>query len=114
MDQRNQTEKQTNNVVVVSAIAYLTLVGWFIAIFFLNKPKDPLADFHIRQALGINLLLLACGIVFIIPVLGWVVGAFGYFLALVLWILGIISAIRGEEKEVPLLGEKFQEWFQGL
>jgi uncharacterized membrane protein len=48
--------------------------------------------------------------VFWIPLIGWVL-AIGLF---VLWIMGLISAIQGEEKKVPILGEYAQEWFKGI
>jgi uncharacterized membrane protein len=30
---------------------------------------------------------------------------------LVLWIMGLISAIKGEMKPVPLMGPLYQKWF---
>jgi len=30
----------------------------------------------------------------------------------VLWIIGLIAAVQGEEKPVPVLGAQFQQWFQ--
>ena len=32
----------------------------------------------------------------------------------VLWIIGLISAIQEEKKELPLLGNHFQKWFANL
>jgi hypothetical protein len=32
----------------------------------------------------------------------------------VLWVIGLMGAINGQEKPVPILGEKFQEWFKSL
>jgi len=32
----------------------------------------------------------------------------------ILWIIGLIGAIQGEEKKVPLLGDQFQEWFRNI
>jgi uncharacterized membrane protein len=32
----------------------------------------------------------------------------------VFWLLGLISAVQGEMKPVPVLGEQFQEWFKGI
>ncbi|MFT5167006.1 MAG: putative membrane protein [Saprospiraceae bacterium] len=114
MEPENNMENKSNNPIVVSVIAYITLIGWLISAFILNKPKQPLCNFHIRQALGINLLFIVSGFVSIIPVLGWIAGAVGYILAIVLWVIGLIAAIQGEQKEVPVLGQKFQVWFQGL
>ena len=33
---------------------------------------------------------------------------------LILWVIGLIGAIQGEEKKVPLLGDMFQDWFKGI
>ena len=112
MEESNHTGG-VNNPKVVSIISYLALIGWIIA-FLLNKPRSELASFHLRQSLGINLMWVAGGFFFIIPILGWIAGVLTYVLALVLWIIGIVGAIEGEQKIVPVLGEKFQEWFQGL
>jgi len=49
-----------------------------------------------------------------VPLIGWAAGIIGYVIAVFLWTLGIYYASKGEEKEVPILGEKFQEWFQAL
>jgi hypothetical protein len=34
-----------------------------------------------------------------------------YIFIIVLWGYGFITALQGEQKEVPLLGDKFQKWF---
>jgi len=34
--------------------------------------------------------------------------------AIVLWFIGFIGAIQGEEKRVPFLGDQFQEWFKSI
>ncbi len=99
----------------ISIISYLTLIGWVIALVLNQQKKDPLASFHIRQVLGIMLLGFAVSIVGgMIPIIGWVISIFASILILVLWIIGFIGAIQGEYKQVPLLGDKFQEWFKAL
>ena len=35
-------------------------------------------------------------------------------LIFILWLISLISAIKGEEKELPVVGEHFQNWFRGL
>ena len=94
-------------------IAYLWIIGWIIAFIMNNDKKNSFAGFHIRQALGLVILLT------IINILDWQIGLgmiswildIGVF---VLWILGFIGAIQGEEKKIPLLGDQFQEWFKGI
>ncbi len=114
MSPQNQVQDKMNNPIIASCIAYLTLAGWLITALLLNTPKVPLVSFHIRQALGINLLFIACGLAFAVPILGWIAGTVGYLLAVVLWVMGIVTALQGRSKSVPILGDKFQEWFQGL
>jgi uncharacterized membrane protein len=33
---------------------------------------------------------------------------------LVLWIMGLIAAINGQHKPLPLVGEYFQKWFANI
>ena len=83
-------------------VAYLTWIGLLIA--FLAGDKEG-AKFHINQALVIFLFEIAGGIVAAIPVVGWIVGGAWSIFMLVCWIMGLISAVKEEEKEVPLVGK---------
>jgi len=91
---------------VVAIVSYITIIGWVVALI-LNNPKTEFATFHLRQMLGIMLLGL---VVSFIPIINIIGGLFAF----VLWIMGFISAVQGEMKPVPLLGDKFQEWFKSL
>ena len=75
-------------------VAYLTWIGLLIA--FLAGDKEG-AKFHINQAL----VLLLFGLLSGIPFLGWAWGIFVF----VCWIIGLVGALQGQEKEVPLLGK---------
>lgn len=94
-------------------VAYITFIGWIVAIAT-NNPKDEQASFHIRQMLGLVILAIAANLIMIIPILGWIAGPIISIFALVCWIIGLISAVQGERKEVPIVGAKFQDWFKGL
>ena len=108
-----QPKTSLNNPIVLSVIAYFAFVGLVIA-FVLNNPKDELVSFHLRQALGIHLLFLVSGFVMVIPILGWLAGMVGALVGFILWVMGIIDAIQGRERVVPIVGKYFQEWFRGL
>jgi uncharacterized membrane protein len=94
-------------------ISYITIIGTLIA-FILNKDKkNSFASFHIRQALGINILYFVNQWIiyrYIGKNAAWIVGIF----ILILCIIGLIGAIQNEKKLVPVLGDKFQEWFKGI
>lgn len=40
-----------------------------------------------------------------LPLFGWLVGLVGGLFCALCWFIGIINAIQGIEKEVPLLGQ---------
>ena len=88
---------------VVAIVSHLTLIGWIVALIMNQSNKTEIGTFYLRQNLG----LLLFSFVAIIPVLGWIIGL-GVF---ILWVLSVINAVSGSLKPVPLLGEKFQEWF---
>ncbi len=90
---------------VIAIVSYITLIGWIVALI-LNNPKSEFASFHIRQMLGLIIL----SVLGIIPVLGLIFSIFIF----VLWVMGFIGAVQGQMRPVPLLGEKFQEWFKSL
>ncbi len=106
-------ETTTDNGKTVAIIAYITLIGWIIALIMNNGNKTAVGSFHVRQSLGIICVavLLSIAISFIgISILTWIV----QIALLVFWILGLISAVQGEMNPVPVLGAQFQEWFKGL
>lgn len=95
----NYTENVSNQVCddVMALIAYITWVGFIVALIMNNgDKKNDLVQFHLNQALVLNLFSLLSPI----PVIGWAIGL-GTF---VLWIMGIISASAREKKELPLIG----------
>ncbi|WP_103068058.1 DUF4870 domain-containing protein [Aquimarina sediminis] len=91
-------------------VAYITIIGTIIAFFMNQENKNQFASFHIRQGLGINIsfyLLGALASIFD----SWGVSSAFYIFIFVLWIFGLITALKEEQKPVPLLGPYFQEWF---
>ncbi len=91
-------------------VAYLTILGTIIAYFMNNDSKNLFASFHIRQALGINIAFYLLGA--LVTVFdSWPISIAFYVFILVLWIFGLITAIREEKKTVPILGPYFQQWF---
>lgn len=109
-----ETENTTTNDISMAIIAYLTIIGLVVA-FVMNKEKnDPFAAYHIKQSLGLCVCGIAVFIVGMIPILGWIASFFGSLFLLYLWIMGIINAINGKVKSVPVLGDEFEKWFQNV
>ena len=111
-------ENTTSNDKTAAIVSYITIIGWLISFFALNNPKTSLGSYHLRQNLLLNIIYIAFYIVMNIlarfaPMLSLLASIAGLGF-LVLWIMGLISAINGEEKPMPLIGEKAQEIFKNL
>lgn len=98
----------------IAIIAYITIFGLLIAFVMNNDKKNSFAAYHLRQSLGLGITGLALSVINVIPILGWLISILGSIFLIILWVMGLISALNGQEKPVPVLGNKFQEWFKGL
>ena len=106
----------------VAILSYITIFGFIVAIIMHNGKKTALGAFHLRQVLGLIIAGFAVGIgtmitVFILAFIPFV----GPILAFLLWgtlivcsfvvvILGLLAAIKGEMKPVPVVGEPIQKF----
>ena len=104
----------------VALLAYITLIGFIIAIVMHSSKKTALGAFHLRQVLGLFItsfvIWIPCLIISFIPfvnflmVLVWPLLGISLF---VLWVMGLIAAINGQQKPMPVVGEYYQKWFAG-
>lgn len=79
-------------------VAYFTWIGWIVALCLGDKEG---AQFHMNQSLVVLLGLTLTAVVGWIPIIGWLYG----ILMIVCWVIGLIYACQGEEKEIPVLGQ---------
>lgn len=97
----------------MAIISYITVIGTLIA-FIMNQNKhNYFASFHIRQSIGIFTIWLLVNFIQRFTNFGWLDMLLG-IAVFVLWVIGLIGAIQGEEKPVPFLGDQFQEWFRNI
>ena len=98
----------------VAILSYITIIGFIVAIILHGNKKTALGSFHLRQALGLFITAFLGGIVLaMIPVVGWMLLPFFWLAVLVLAILGVVAAASGQQKPLPVLGAKYQQWFSG-
>ena len=102
---------------VPAVIAYIPVLGWLYVL--LLQRQNPLALFHVRQAIGLVLFLLGVAASWV--VIGWVVAwiPFGILLSTALFavviaaavfsiialISGVIHAGQGRAIALPLFGD---------
>ncbi|MDD6306936.1 MAG: hypothetical protein PUA75_08385 [Clostridiales bacterium] len=84
-----------------SIISYITLIGWLIA--FCAGDKEG-AKFHLNQSLVLLLANLIASFCTYIPVIGGIVSSILNIVIFVFWVMGLVYACEGKDKEVPLFG----------
>jgi uncharacterized membrane protein len=125
MDPNNQIVTPDDGK-TVGIISYMTIIGWLIAYFGMHQnKKTSLGSYQLRQTLLLHIIsfvvyfalnivlgfmIFMGGIFFVFHTIIWVVQA-GF---LVLWIIGLMGAINGEEKPIPLIGARAQTMFPGI
>ena len=83
-------------------VAYLTWIGLILAFVIGDREKSK---FHINQSLVIWLVGTVSGMLAAIPLVGTIISVVGGILAFLCWFIGLIGAIQGTEKPVPVLGQ---------
>ncbi|PWS31343.1 hypothetical protein [Pedobacter paludis] len=121
----NKNITTTDNGKTAGIVSYFTIIGWLIAYFAMHKDnKTELGSYQLRQTLFFAIVstILGYGLGFVLTILiastgitalayiGWIVQ-----LALfVIWIIGLIGAINGEKRPIPIVGEKAQTMFPNI
>lgn len=90
-------DKKTTDIV-----AYLTWVGLIIAFIIGDRENSK---FHLNQSLVIWLVGTVSGMLAAIPLLGTLISVVGGIFCFICWFIGLIGAIQGTEKPVPVLGQ---------
>lgn len=112
----------TDNGKTAGIISYFWFIGWLIAYFAMHKDnRTELGSYQLRQTLLYNIVatVVGYGLGFILGILVISTGmGFLIYIAyvvqillFVIWIIGLIGAINGEKKPIPLIGEKAQTMF---
>ena len=94
-------------------ISHFWIIGLVIAALMNMNKKNYFASFYIRQMIGLNLIQFINGAI-VYKYIGGTVGIVIRIILIGFWIISIVGAIKGEEKEVPVVGEHLQNWFRGF
>lgn len=125
MEQTNNTAQQDQGK-TIAILSYITLIGWIVAIVMHGSNKTQLGAYHIRQSLGFMIFSIAFMIVFSLltfailmaaPLTGIVFSLLTWLLyigIIVLWIIGLINAINGQMKPIPIIGNLSEKMLAGI
>ena len=83
------------------------VLGWITGIVFLILEKeDKYVRFHAIQSIfTFGAVNLSYFIIFWIPFIGWIIGWLIWAFAIVMWIVLMVKAYRGEKYKLPIAGD---------
>lgn len=84
----------------------MALLAYIIFLIPLLAAKDSkFARFHTNQGLVLFLCALLSSVIAVIPLIGWIIAPIAGVIITVLAIIGIINALGGKAKELPIIGK---------
>jgi len=117
------TEDQTflgspDNPKTAGIVCYITLIGWLIAYFALYKNnKNDFSAFHLRQTLLLHIIAFVLNVLAFLALWHLFSGIIVTILAialLILWLVGVFSAVNNKTTPLPLLGNMAQRMFRNI
>jgi uncharacterized membrane protein len=89
---------------VMGVLAY---IFFFVPLIAGTYKTSEYVKFHTNQGTVLWIAGFACGVITVIPVIGWIIGFIAPVVILVFDIMGIVSALKTEAKPLPIIS-KFQ------
>ena len=84
----------------------LPLLGYVVTV--LAKKNSPYATFYGKQGVVLFVAILVAAVVSwvleLIPVIGGVLSGIVWVFFIILWVVGILNALSGEVRDLPLIG----------
>ncbi len=96
----SQSEGKKNTVMAV--VAYIL---FFVPLLAEDSKNDSFVRYHVKQGLGFFLACVAAIFIMMVPVIGWIAILPMYVFLIICWITGILNALKGKEKPLPLIGK---------
>ncbi len=84
-------------------MAVLAYILFFIPLLAAKDSK--FARFHTNQGLVLFLGGIISSVVAVIPIIGWIIAPIAGLVITVLAVIGILNALNGRAKELPLIGK---------
>ena len=108
MAEKDKTKTEVGEITQQKAeidwLAVLCYVCFLIPLLS-ERRKDSFVTFHLEQGIILILWLVLCRMVFLIPLMGWVSGAVGYVMGMIMWIFGVRNAGTGRKEKLPWIGD---------
>ena len=88
-----------------SGLAYITIIPAIIFLVMEPYNKNKNIKFHCFQCLGLAVTSIIASLIFVIPILGWILGPLLHLTVFVCWIICVIKAFGGGRFKLPVIGD---------
>ena len=103
--------KEVEEGKVFAILSYL--IPLFVLVPLIMK-NNEFSLYHAKQCLMILIIAVASSVLNVIPCLGQIVWLVVWVALIVFDVIGLMNAIKGQMKPLPLVGKWGEEWFKGL
>ena len=87
------------------ALAYVTIIPAIIFLIVEPYNKNSYIKFHSWQSIFLGIAMFAVDIVLtVIPIIGWIILPFAMLAFLIIWIIVLLKASKGERFKLPFIG----------
>lgn len=88
------------------ALAYVTVIPAIIFLIVEPYNRNPYVKFHSWQSIFFGIAAVAIHFVLaVIPVIGWILVPFVALGLLVVWVILLLKALKGERFQLPVIGK---------
>ena len=88
------------------ALAYVTIIPAIIFLIVEPYNRSAFVRFHAWQCIFLSIAAFALHtILVIIPVVGWIILPFVSVGILILWIIALLRALKGDRWQIPFVGK---------
>jgi len=99
MEEKTHEEKN----VAMAALSYLGIL--IIIPLITESRKEAFVKFHIKQGIVLLITSFIAFFVSAVPIIEWILAPFIALAILIMVIIGLVNALGGKEKELPLIGK---------
>lgn len=105
MAEEQQPSSGSSDVEQNKTLAVIGYLGILFLVPMLAAPKSQFAQYHARQGMALFIVMVISGVIAIVPFVGWVLSPLLWLFSVILMILGMVSASKGEMKPLPVIGQ---------
>lgn len=100
----NQNQFDPQDVQNTKGLCALSYIGILFLVPMIANKDSAYTKFHVNQGLVLFICEIIIGFLAIIPIVGWILSPILYLVSLIFAILGIVNAVQGVAKPLPIIG----------